>query len=106
DTSMFTDIEELRAKAENLVNILSNKKRKNVFDYNELQVEYIQNLGTPRKFIDFGIDKLSRTARCPQNGLVVIGARPSVGKTAIALQFCRHLGNKCRVGFFSLETDR
>lgn len=107
DTSnMSTDIDVVRSKAEKLVSILSNKQRKNVFDYNELQIEYIQNLGTPRKFIDFGIDKLSRTARCPQNGLVVIGARPSVGKTAIALQFCRHLGNKCRVGFFSLETDR
>ena len=107
DTSnMSTDIDVVRGKAEKLVSILSNKQRKNVFDYNELQIEYIQNLGTPRKFIDFGIDKLSRTARCPKNGLVVIGARPSVGKTAIALQFCRHLGNKCRVGFFSLETDR
>ena len=107
DTSnMSTDIDVVRSKAEKLVSILSNKQRKNVFDYNELQIEYIQNLGTPRKFIDFGIDKLSRTARCPKNGLVVIGARPSVGKTAIALQFCRHLGNKCRVGFFSLETDR
>ena len=106
DTSMFTDIEELRTKAENLVNILSNKKRKNVFDYNELQVEYIQNLGVPRKFVDFGIDKLNRTARCPKNGLVVLAARPSVGKTAMALQFCRHLGEFCRDGFFSLETDR
>lgn len=104
--NMSTDIDFLRCKAEKLVGILSNKRRKNVFDYNELQVEYIQNLGTPRKFVDFGIDKFSKTARCPQNGFVVIGARPSVGKTALALQFCRHLGKSLRVGFFSLETDR
>lgn len=106
DTSMFTDIQELRTKAETLVNILSNKKRKNVFDYNELQIEYIKNLGVPRKFIDFGIDKLNKTARCPKNGFVILAARPSVGKTAMALQFCRHLGEFCKVGFFSLETDR
>ena len=105
-SNMATDIEILRGKAENLVGMLNDETDKDSFDYNELQIEYIQNLGNQRKFVDFGIDKLTRTARCPKNGLVVIGARPSVGKTAIALQFCRHLGNKCRVGFFSLETDR
>lgn len=38
--------------------------------------------------------------------LIILAARPSVGKTALALALCRNAASKDPVGFFSLEMSR
>lgn len=56
-------------------------------------------------YLTFGIDPLDDGRLfVTQGDLVVIGARPSVGKTALAIQMARHMGQFYKVGFFSLET--
>lgn len=56
-------------------------------------------------YITFGIDDLDSRTYAARGDFIVIGARPSVGKTALAIQMARHVGgNGFKVGFFSLET--
>lgn len=60
--------------------------------------------GVPTGFAD--IDEL--TAGLQPADLVIVAARPSVGKTAFVLNIAQHVGTKtdCTVGFFSLEMAR
>lgn len=56
-------------------------------------------------YLKTGIERLDRTAFIEQGDYVVIGARPSVGKTAMALKMARHLAKQgIETKFYSYET--
>lgn len=67
---------------------------------------WMDRQNTPREFVRLGLEPLDDGKLFLTLGkFVVLGARPSVGKTALALQWARELAKDHRVGFFSLETD-
>lgn len=64
---------------------------------------YISLQHTP-EYIKTGIDKLDRSLFVENGDYIIIGARPSVGKTAITLQMLMAIGKTRRAVYFSLET--
>jgi replicative DNA helicase len=59
---------------------------------------------TNRKAALFHMGALDRTLYLPEDSYVVVGARPSVGKTAFALScICNAMSTKTPVGFISME---
>ncbi len=58
-----------------------------------------------REYIRWGIPQLDEGLYTSKGSFVVIGGRPSAGKTMFALQLALTMAAKNRVGFFSLETD-
>lgn len=70
----------------------------------ELHREHGKIRGVPTGF--HGIDNL--LAGLQKADLVILAARPSVGKTSLALDIIRHVGVKTKkpVGFFSLEMSK
>ena len=60
--------------------------------------------GVPSGFVD--IDKL--TSGFQPSDLIILAARPSMGKTSLVLNMAQHIGTKTDrvVGFFSLEMSR
>lgn len=66
---------------------------------------FLHSQETNPAYLEFGIDPLDDGRLFAAKGdFIVIGARPSVGKTALAIQMARHMGQTQKVGFFSLET--
>lgn len=60
----------------------------------------------PTRFLATGLAPLDDKLAISQEDLIVIGGRPSAGKTAFALQLMAHIAKTKRVTFFSLETSR
>lgn len=57
------------------------------------------------EYIRCGIDAIDEVTYLEPGDMVGIGAAPSTGKTAFALQWAAYLAEKYRVGFYSLETS-
>ncbi len=56
-------------------------------------------------YLRFGIGFLDKRLRLSPGSFLVIGGRPSAGKTAFALQIADVIAHDRSVGFFSLETS-
>ena len=56
------------------------------------------------EYIRFGISGIDQLVYAELGDYVLLGARPSTGKTMLALQLAAYLSKTYRVGFFSLET--
>lgn len=67
---------------------------------------WMDMMNSKREYVKFGMTPLDGNIRAPLGAFVLLGARPSVGKTAMALQWATKMALKYRVGIFSLETSR
>ncbi len=68
-------------------------------------VDFYDRQGQTPNYLQYGIGLLDRCLRTSPGDFVVIGGRPSAGKTALAIQIADKLSEKHRIGFFSLETS-
>lgn len=59
----------------------------------------------PPEYLDWGIPALNDALTSELGDFVIIGGRPSAGKTMFALQAALRLARSYRVGFVSLETS-
>ena len=60
---------------------------------------------TKQEYLTWGLDFLDEGLYVSPGNMIVLGGRPSDGKTAFALSTAYHQAKSQRVGFFSLETD-
>ena len=67
---------------------------------------YIRKLDDKPEYISTGLKALDNNLHLVPGNFVVIGGRPSAGKTALSLQLaCEIARNGRKVAYFSLETD-
>lgn len=111
-----TDVEHLLDKAERSVFSVSQKFHRHVFipikslleeafeRIDEIHKKSGQLRGTPTGFID--LDNV--LSGLQKSDLIILASRPSVGKTALALDIARHVAVKSKipVGIFSLEMSK
>lgn len=79
-----------------------------VYEMAELLAEFSmrQTAKEPARYIETGNVWVDGGTFIQPGDVMVIGGRPSDGKTLLALQFGLYMAREWKVGFFSLETNR
>lgn len=67
-------------------------------------VGFVERQSQETHYLNFGMEGLDSRVFAELGDYILLGARPSTGKTMLALQLAVHLSKTYRVGFFSLET--
>ena len=61
--------------------------------------------GEPPEYLSYGFPRLDAQLYTEPGDLILLGGKPSAGKTALALQFAWHMAKTHKVAFYSLETS-
>ena len=97
-------IEELQEMAENILVPFNGVKEADSTNAKGAVALFEQNQKSQPEYFKFGLPDLDDCSYVERGDLIVIGGRPSAGKTAISLNFMLHMAMKHKCVFFSFET--
>lgn len=99
-------LETMSAYAEELMRTIQGARTaRETESVKELFENFMREQNAPREYIKTGYGKLDKYTYIERGDYIVIGARPSEGKTALALNLAARMAERgLRVGFFTLET--
>lgn len=96
------ECQELAVKACESLNTTESGK---TFSAKECLTKFFAGKQKPKDYIATGIAKLDQNAYLDRGDYVIVGGRPSAGKTALTLQLMLHMARTHKVAYFSLETS-
>ncbi len=99
-------MEECQQRAAQICTALSETRSDQTVSAAEGFTEFYASLDKPVDYLRTGFSELDRYTYIQRGDFVVIGARPSVGKTALTLQMLMNMSRDHTAVYFSLETNR
>lgn len=98
-------LDECQELAVKMCEVLSTTESGKSFSAKECLTKFYAGKQKPKTYIPTGISRLDKNTYIDRGDYVIIGGRPSAGKTALTLQLMLHMARKYRVAYFSLETN-
>lgn len=97
-------VDDIRPLLEQAASLMIDKSRNNVKDAGELLRDFMERMQSTVNYLPWPIAVCSDNIQSEPGDFIIIGAEPSVGKTAFALQCGWFWAKTMKVGFFSFET--
>jgi replicative DNA helicase len=98
-------VEEYRSEAAQIVSCFNDDKKQEAVSAEEGYMDFLDRMEHPKKHIQTGFGKLDEFMYIDKGDFIIIGGRPSSGKTAFTLQMMLSMAKDKKVGYFSLETS-
>ena len=99
------DTKTARQLLEDAAKLMSAAQANRTVNMDEALRRFFARAEKPAKYLSWPIRELESELHVGAGKFLVLGAEPSVGKTAFALQCAWHWSTAGKVGFFSFETD-
>ena len=99
------DADECRAIIDAAAQLLAERPGRQRRTAAELVSLFYQRMDVKPVYLDWGIERLNENVYAEQGDFIVIGGRPSAGKTALSIQCACEMAKTKRVGYYSLETN-
>lgn len=97
-------ITDYQSMVADIAKCFNNKNDNKVVNAEQGFLEFLDRQEHPKEYIGSGFSLLDKFVYIDKGDFVIIGGRPSAGKTAFTLQMLLHMAKKYKVGYFSLET--
>lgn len=99
------DVQTSRKLLEQASSLLVSAQANRTVNMSDALRRFFERAEKPAKYLSWPIKELESELHVGAGKFLVLGAEPSVGKTAFALQCAWHWAAAGKVGFFSFETD-
>lgn len=99
------ELDECRTLAVRANEALNETDAKTELSAKDLFLRFCETKMKPKTYIKTGISRLDRLTYIDRGDYVIVGARPSAGKTALTLQLMLTMARTMNVVYFSLETS-
>lgn len=96
---------ECQRQAEEILKCFDEPKQDDTVSADEMYLKFFDRQDSPKEYIRTGFSRLDKYTYIERGDYIIIGGRPSAGKTAFTLQMMRNISRKYTTVYFSLETS-
>lgn len=100
------DLAQARKLLEDAAAMAADTDNRRICTMSQAMQEFAERHSGEVHYLDWPIRELVKPLGVEKGDFIVVGGRPSTGKTALTIQCAYHWAEKHRVGYFSLETNR
>lgn len=104
--SGMTDLVQMRKLLEDAAGLAADKQTSRITTMSEAMQDFSERHSGNVNYLGWPIPDLTEELGAEAGDFIVIGGRPSTGKTALTIQCAYHWAQTHKVGYFSLETNR